>query len=604
MLDEQTGDPSQLIAELRRQRDEALEQQRAIAEALRVAETSLRAAEERHALVIQAVAEGIYDWNIADNRLWVSHRLIELFGWEDAGAGAGERPSQEWNARVHPEDFETYRAALRAALKGETPRLSCEYRIRLGGDEFRWVEDHAVPVRDESGWAVRLVGAVSDVTERKERERELQEALDQQTATAEVLQVINSSPGNLAPVFDAMLEKVLRLCEASYGMLWTYDGEYFHVAARRNIPPALQEFLSQPIKPGPGTSVERVIGGASIVHTADVRQEAAYREGHPRRRAMVELGGARAGLTVALRQDGKLLGVFVAYRQEVRPFTGKQIALLQSFAAQAVVAMENARLLNELRDRTRDLQEALEYQTAISDVLKVISQSKFDLQPVLDTLVVTAAGLCVADQAVVFRRDADDAYALAANFGFPPAYEEHHRALGPIPAALHAGSPAVVSRAASERRVIHIDDVAAIPGYPEASVTLGKQRTTLGVPLLREGEPIGVLALARQQVEPFTERQIELVRTFAAQAVIAMENARLLNELRDRTRDLQELLEYQTSISEVLQVISRSTFDLDAGLEDCRECGREAVRRRSCRPLSRPGGRILLGRRIQPISRI
>src|SRR4051794_10019981 len=157
---------------------------------------------------------------------------------------------------------------------------------------------------------------------------------------AEVLEVINSAPGDLAPVFDAMLEKVLLLCDASYGMLWTYDGEDFHVAAQRNIPLVLQEFLSQPIKLGPGTTVERVVNGASIVHVADAREESAYRESHSRRRAIVELGGVRTSLTVALRKDGNLLGVFVAYRQEVRPFADKQIALLQNFAAQAVIAME------------------------------------------------------------------------------------------------------------------------------------------------------------------------------------------------------------------------------------------------------------------------
>jgi PAS domain S-box-containing protein len=280
-------------------------------------ETELRGSEERYALVSRAVAEGIYDWDIAQNRLWVSPRLIELFGWE-AGEGIGERPSQDWNARVHPEDFERYRAALRAALKGETARLHCEYRIRLNNGEYRWVEDHALPVRDERGWAVRLVGAVSDVTERKEAEQALREALDQQTATTEVLQVINSSPGDLAPVFDAMLEKAMRLCAAAFGYLLRYDGERFQTVAHHGLPPRFAEYLPRMDQPGPTGAYARILGGAPLVHVPDLKDGDVYRSS-PLRQALVDLGGARTSLIVALRKDDRLLGIFTIYRQEVRP---------------------------------------------------------------------------------------------------------------------------------------------------------------------------------------------------------------------------------------------------------------------------------------------
>src|ERR1051326_3883840 len=354
---------------------------------------------------------------------------------------------------------------------------------------------------------------------------ELQEARDRQTATAEVLGVINSSPGDLAPVFDNIVDRAARLCEADEAALRTYDGELLHLVAAHGEPDVFERLLELgPSRMGSASLYAGIAGGEHIVHIVDVRETATFSDNAPARRRL-ELRGVRTWVAVALRKEGRLVGVINVHRREVRPFSAKQIELLQNFAAQAVIAMENARLLGELRDRGRELQEALEFQTATSDVLKVMSGSVFDLQPILQTVVTTAVQLCRADQAVIYRHQ-DGAYRWAAGYSLTPEYERIEREATILP-----GSGTLIGRVALERGTVQILDAWSDPLYEvKDDARVGGIHTMLGVPLLLDGFPIGAIGLARKRIEPYTEKQIDLVRTFADQAVIAIENARLIAE--------------------------------------------------------------------------
>jgi GAF domain-containing protein len=362
------------------------------------------------------------------------------------------------------------------------------------------------------------------------------------------LQVINSSPGDLAPVFDAMLEKGIRLCEAAFGSLWTYDGDCFHAVAIRNVPTALTEFVRQPHLAGPNTPLGRVARTKKLVSIADLAADEMYLSGDQITAAPVVLGGARSYLAVPLLKDTALVGAFAVSRREVRPFTDKQIALLQNFATQAVIAMENARLINETR-------EALEQQTATAEVLQVINSSPGDLAPVFDAMLQKATRLCDAPSAIFWTVEGEFARAAAVH-GIPDRYAEHLRQPIPLDPATGLGQVLQGDRVAVSLDVAAEEPYQAGNPRPRAFVDFGKARSAVRVPLMKDAKLLGILTVYRQEVRPFTDKQIALLQNFAAQAVIAMENARLLGELRARTAELVRSVEELQLLGEVGQAVS------------------------------------------------
>jgi GAF domain-containing protein len=450
-----------------------------------------------------------------------------------------------------------YRAMLGVPLLREATPIGIILLMRRTVRPFTDKQiELATTFADQAVIAIENVRLFDEV---QARTRELSESLEQQTATSEVLGIISKSPGELDPVFQAMLENATRICEAKFGNLLLREGNAFRAVATHGLPSYVEDMRREPLidlDKNPDIPLARMTRTKEDLHIPDMAADQAYIKRNPFAVAGVELGGIRTLLVVPMIRDAELIGAIGIYRQEVRPFTDKQIELVNSFAAQAVIAIENVRLLNELR-------QSLQQQTATADVPKVISRSTFDLKSVLQTLVESAGRLCGADYATISRQK-DGMLFFAEAYGYSSEFIEYVKAM-----PVERGRGTATGRALLERRVIHIADVLADPDYTWAEAQkLGGYRTVLAVPMLREGVPMGVLTLTRSEVRPFTEKQIELVSTFANQAAIAIENVRLFDEIQDKNRQLAEASEHKSQFVSSVSHELRTPLNAIIGLTD------------------------------------
>jgi class 3 adenylate cyclase len=422
-------------------------------------------------------------------------------------------------------------------------------RSRTGGEPIKGRRGKT-PERKRCD-APKASAALNEETSVARLTNELREAVEQQSATSEVLRVISSYPDDPQPIFQAMLKNAVRLCDALFGNLYRWDGDALHVVAwTHNTPPSFRDMITSPLeervliearkrpphRAGQGP-IGRMIATKTLQHVVDAR-EIQSNLLDPTSVAAIDRG-IRTVLIVPMLRENELIGAITLFRQVVRPFTEKQIALVTNFAAQAVIAIENARLLNELRLRTTDLTEALEQQTATSEVLQVISSSPGDVEPVFGTMLEKAVRICDATFGNIYRWR-DNALHLASTHNTPPEYAEHRRG-SPM---RFDEMPGPMQKMVRTQLPVQIDDVLTLDqsnAIVRAGAKLGTIRIVLYVPMVKESELIGAFILSRQEVRPFTEKEIELVKNFAAQAVIAIENARLLKELRERTEEVVKL---------------------------------------------------------------
>jgi GAF domain-containing protein len=574
------------IARLSRERDEALEQQAATADVLKVisrstfdlqpvldtvCETAARLCDAEMAFMLRRDGE-VYraaaDFGFSPTyRNWLqSHPITPNRGSITGRVALERRAVQIVDVASDPEYTLTEATSLGGVhtqvgvpllREGEPIGVICLARQRTKPFTDRQIE----LVTSFAAQAVIAIENARLLTELRQRTDDLTEALEQQTATADVLQVISSSPGDLQPVFASMLENAARICEAQSGNIYRWDGKALHLEAAHNAPAAFVDARKRvPFAPPPTGPFGRMIATKTATHVADLAAEEDYvRHRKPDIAKAVESGGVRTFLAVPMVKDDRLIGAFSLFRQAVRPFTEKQIDLVKSFAAQAVIAIENARLLTELR-------ESLEQQTATADVLRVISSSPGDLEPVFGALLEKAVRLCGAKFGNLHLREGAASRTVAMH-NAPAAYVEAR-----LHTLIQPGPHTALAQAMRTKRAVQVEDVKAGPAYRArdplvvSAVELGGVRTMLVVPMLKDGELVGSINIYRQDVMPFNQKQIDIVSNFAAQAVIAVENARLLNELRQRTDELGRSVGELRALGEVSQAVN-STLELETVLD-------------------------------------
>jgi GAF domain-containing protein/DNA-binding response OmpR family regulator/anti-sigma regulatory factor (Ser/Thr protein kinase) len=563
---------------------EALEQQTATAEILRVISSSptdiqpvLDTVAESATRLCEAQDASIF-LRDGDRIVLVAHHGPIAFGpvgdfWLPLIRGTANGRSVLDARTIHIADLQTevdefpegsatarnfgHRTTLNAPLIREGVAIGSISVRRTEAQLFS--ERQVVLLQTFADQAVIAIENVRLFTELEARNRELRVALEQQTATSELLKVIGRSTFDLQPVFETLAENAVRLCEAERAFIHRFDGQVLRGVASYNTSPEHRAFVEQhPTAPGRDSGMARAALDRRTIHIHDAQADPEYTFGVP------QADPIRTVLAIPMLRANELLGVISIFRYEVRPFTASQIALLETFADQAAIAIENARLLNELQAKNADLTEALEQQTATAEILRVISRSPTNVQPVFDAIAESSVRLCSADYGSANRLEGDMIH-LVAQHGQTAQWRETASRLFPHPLTRDL----VGGAAMLDREVIHLEDMQSDTRFPASQAlarTMG-YHTVLAVPMLRDNGPVGAIVVFRQEVRPFTEAEIGLLRTFADQAVIAIENVRLFKELEARNGELRVALEQQTATSELLKVIGRSAFDLQPVFE-------------------------------------